>query len=143
MLTMLLAVSLGALPDDRTRDDTELTIFVEESLQGTWKVEKAEGNRKVDNELLGATFTFTRDRLTLVMGKNEKEVLGYTLKDAVPKQINLINLDAVETETAQGIYQLTGERLKLCFAQPELKKRPTEFKSAALTTYIELKRVKP
>jgi uncharacterized protein (TIGR03067 family) len=116
------------------------------ALQGSWKVEKAEADGKAIDELKGARFTFKEDKVTVSYGNKDgdKVELQFTL-DAKkkPREIDFVDMTGDKKESAQGIYELAGDSLKLCVAEPEAKKRPTEFRSTdMLITVVELKREK-
>jgi len=58
---------------------------------------------------------------------------------SAPKSIDLTQLDGKEKgQTMRGIYQLSGDTLKLCLKSAE--SRPTEFKSTKEQIVFELKR---
>ena len=116
-----------ATADDKT-DKTDL-----DKLQGTWKFASMEqdgqpGPKGDDTP----TITFERDKFTVKAGGQVVQA-GTQVLDAgkKPKAV-----DATVTEgegkgtTMLGIYELDGDTLKACF-DPQGKKRPTEFKSAA------------
>jgi uncharacterized protein (TIGR03067 family) len=118
------------------------------ALDGTWTVVKAEADGKPEGEILKAKFTFRDgDKLVIKLLKEDKPLDGVAVKlDAAkkPKEIDLTRSFEGRSETATGIYELDGDRLKLCIAEPEVKARPTEFKSASRkVTYVELTRDKP
>jgi uncharacterized protein (TIGR03067 family) len=144
MLPLLLSLSLGTPLDDRARDDANLTFFVEDSLRGSWKVVKAEQDGRTLDEFQIAKFTFKGDRLTIsFVGKSVEPVqMRYKLRPGEnPKAVDLTFIDDKKA-VALGIYELTGATLKLCVAEPEVGKRPIQFKSARQITYVELKRDK-
>jgi uncharacterized protein (TIGR03067 family) len=147
VLPLLLALSLGAPSDDRIRDDADLSFFIEKSLQGTWKVEKSVENDKPLRYFQGARFTFKDGKLTVKFSNPAlaKVELLSTLKEGkTPREIDFIGTDDHGKQVTPGIYELTGGTLRLCFAEDELKKRPTQFKSVERgITYLELKRYKP
>jgi uncharacterized protein (TIGR03067 family) len=130
--------------DDKPKEDKNKKD--KDALQGSWKVDKAEEDGKPVEELKGAKFTFKDDRVTVSFDNKESEPveLRMTLDaNKTPRQIDFLDVKGDSKEAAPGIYDLTGDTLKLCVAEPTLKKRPTEFKSAEkMITYIELKREK-
>ena len=118
-----------------------------ETLNGTWSVVKAEEDGKNATELLKARFTFKDgDKLSIKM-PNETKPLEVSVKiDATkkPKQVDFTRVEDGRAETALGIYELDGDKLKLCVAEPEVKERPTEFKSKSRKiSALELTRDKP
>jgi RNA polymerase sigma factor (sigma-70 family) len=95
-----------------------------EKLQGTWvavSIERA-GVKNNDPNLDDYQFTFAGDRVTY-RTKNRKSEGPFRLDPArKPKQINLeLNQEVV----TQAIYELDGNRLKMCWAKPG--GRPAEF----------------
>jgi uncharacterized protein (TIGR03067 family) len=115
-----------------------------EAIKGTWTVTKAEEGGKAQDELAKATFTFKDDRLTLKLPSEKDPVeLKYILDPAKnPKTIDIQPSDT--KDAAQGIFELKGDMLKLCVADPG-GKRPSEFKAPAGmkgVVYIELMRNK-
>jgi uncharacterized protein (TIGR03067 family) len=116
-------------------------------LDGTWTVVKAEADGRPDGEVLKAKFTFKDgDKLIIKLANEDKPLDAVTVKldpAKKPKQIDLTRTFEGRQETATGIYDLDGDRLKLCIADPEVKERPTEFKSTSRkVTYVELTRDK-
>src|SRR5262249_41908963 len=131
-----------AKKDDKPKEDPNKQDRV--ALEGTWKVEKAEEGGEAAKDLVGATFSFKGDKVTVTIDKDTLEFPFSLNADKKPKQINFLEMGgAGDGAPAQGIYELTGDTLKLCVADAELKERPTEFKSAKKkVTYVELKREK-
>jgi uncharacterized protein (TIGR03067 family) len=118
------------------------------SLNGTWTVLKAEADAKPEKEVLNAKLTFKDgDKLVIKLATDDKPLDMITVKldtSKKPKQIDFIRSIDGRQETATGIYELDGDKLKLCVAEPEVKERPTEFKSKSRkVTYLELTRDKP
>ncbi len=118
-----------------------------DALIGTWTVVKAEEDGKMTTEILKAKFTFKDgDKLFIKMPSEPKPLEVAFKLDAAkkPKQIDFTRLEDGRAETALGIYEIDGDKLKLCAAEPELKERPTEFKSKSRkVTVLELTRDKP
>ena len=123
----LLGAGLEATADDKT-DKTDL-----DKLQGTWKFVSMEqdGQPAPKGEEMG-TITFEKDKFTVKAGGQVLQA-GTQVLDATKKPKAV---DATVTEgegkgtTMLGIYELDGDNLKACF-DPQGKKRPTEFKTAA------------
>ena len=116
-------------------------------LAGTWTVVKSEEDGKPSKELLKAKLTFKDGDKLLIKLPDEPKPLEVTYKlDAAkkPSQIDLTRNEDGRTETASGIWELDGDKLKLCIAEAEVKERPTEFKSKSRKViYLELTRDKP
>jgi uncharacterized protein (TIGR03067 family) len=118
LAALIIAVNNGVTA--QAKDDKAL-------LQGMWKVTSAEEEGKANKELADAQFTFKDDKLSLVLKSGEKNDLPFKLDPAQnPKTIDLQRADA--KDQALGIYELEGDVLKLCVADPG-HKRPTEFKA--------------
>src|SRR5260370_3653719 len=98
------------------------------ALDGTWTVVKAEADGKPDGEMLKAKFTFKDgDKLVIKLPNEDKPLEGVAVKlDTAkkPKQIDLTRTVEGRPETATGIYELDGDRLKLCIAEPDVNDRP-------------------
>jgi uncharacterized protein (TIGR03067 family) len=98
-------------------------------LEGTWRVISAEaGERPVTaDDIRRASISFTGGRVVLrnlIPGRGEGT---FELDPAAhPKGITLFN---GESDDIRGIYELEGDRLKLCFNSGAGKSRPTDFKS--------------
>ena len=120
-------------------------------LTGTWTVTKAEEDGKPAPEFLKAKLIFKDgDKLIVKLAEKDKPPvpLEMTYKlDATQKpakHIDVTHMEDGRSETATGIWELDGDKLKLCIAEPEVKERPTEFKSKSRkVTYLELTRDKP
>jgi uncharacterized protein (TIGR03067 family) len=104
------------------------------ALQGTWQVvEQTHGDDAVDEQAKGVQFIFDHNKI--VVKKDEKAILEGTFRiDAAksPPQIDAKILKDEEEpqrvgETAVGIYQISGDRLKWCSSEPGQDTRPSEF----------------
>jgi uncharacterized protein (TIGR03067 family) len=135
-LSLTLAL-LAPLPE-KPKDDAE-------ALLGAWNVTASEEEGKPVKELLNGRFTFLPgNKLKLELSGDKPIELTFKLDSTrMPRHIDVTKAEDGKTETAQGIYALDGDRLRLCVAEPGEKTRPTEFKSTTRRiTFIELKRVK-
>jgi uncharacterized protein (TIGR03067 family) len=127
--------SAGAARPD---DDKEL-------LKGTWTVVKGVEDGKPHEETKNAKFTFKEDRLLLKLVDEPRAMEATFVLDPTkkPKHIDITVKDGDATLTAVGIYEIEGDKLRLCVAEPDGPGRPTEFKSASKKiTYLELTRDK-
>jgi RNA polymerase sigma factor (sigma-70 family) len=114
----------GADGDEKAKSDRD-------AIQGTWvAVAVEEGGKKIpEDEVKDKNFemVFAGDKVTLPI-KGESKEAGYKLDSTrKPKQIDLI---VSKTETAEGIYELNGDKLVLCITKPDHGDRPTKFDSA-------------
>jgi len=114
-----------------------------EALQGTWKIEKAtRGGMEMPAEMRDkVTLEFKGDE-AIVHEPGKDEPATYTL-DATksPKTINI--KPKKDEKQVQGIYELSGDTLKICFAR-EGGERPSKFESpeGSNLMLMEMKRVK-
>ena len=108
-------------------------------------VSSLESKPAPDSLIKDWTSTYDGDSLTLRNKNGVYRRCIVTLNPhATPKAANTWDLEGpFEDQTLCGIYELNGDTLKLCFAQPG-KKRPTEFTTKQGTgwVYFEYKRKK-
>jgi RNA polymerase sigma-70 factor (ECF subfamily) len=114
-------------------------------LQGAWTVASAEKGGNPHEKILGDQILFTADTFT-IKGKG-KEIKGNYHLDPTkkPKVIDLhVTEGEGEGQTAEGVYSLSGDELKLCVCEPGAKERPTEFatKEGEKSISVVLKREK-
>ena len=132
----------GARADDKADVEKELKKF-----QGTWTV----GSVEVEGKELpialfeGMAVTFEGDKYTVKVGDMviQKATQKLDLSRS-PKALDGTVAEGPHKGTViLGIYEITEDTLRVCF-DPEGKKRPTEFKTAAgsQTTLAVYKRMK-
>ncbi len=132
----------SARVDDKGDVEKELKKF-----QGTWTIESVEaGGMEVPIDLFkDMTVTFEGDKYTVKMGDQVIQAATQKLDPSKsPKTLDGTVAEGPGKGTLiLGIYEISGDTLKVCF-DPEGKKRPTEFKTAAgsQTTLAVYKRVK-
>ncbi len=121
----------------------------QERLQGDWEVVKTEvfGKDAPEGEVTKGVWTFRGEKLLT------KSLQGTVIQSEVkldekakPKTLDVTPIDGPEGEkgkTFKGIYELTGDDLRLCMAGPGLD-RPTELKTkeGVHILLFTLKRVK-
>ncbi len=121
----------------------------QERLQGDWEVVKTEvfGKDAPEGEVTKGVWTFRGEKL-LTKSLQDSVIQSEVKLDekAKPKTLDVTPIDGPEGEkgkTFKGIYELTGDDLRLCMAGPGLD-RPTEFKTkeGAHILLFTLKRVK-
>lgn len=104
-----------------------------EKIQGTWMVESGqEGGKALEaGKVKGTMVTITADTITVKEGDQKRE-MTYKLDPAKnPKTIDLTTTQGTDKgKTAQGIYSLEGDSLKICFTIPG-KDRPIAFDTRA------------
>jgi uncharacterized protein (TIGR03067 family) len=118
----------------------------EDAILGTWAIDKFDngggpGGPSAE-DIAKIRFIFKKDgKLTLTGGPNgeEKETEYKVDPAAKVKAIDLI----MDGRTAQGIYELDGDTLKLCVTEGDKAGRPEEFKpDGKLTAVVTFRRVK-
>jgi uncharacterized protein (TIGR03067 family) len=115
---LLAAADRGQGGDKRTDAD---------KLAGNWKLIAAEsqGQQAPDDVIKSLKWTVAGDKITAKGPEGKSFTSTFKLYPAKnPKAIDLTNPD--RKETLQGIYELTGGQLKICFAAPG-ERRPESF----------------
>jgi uncharacterized protein (TIGR03067 family) len=131
LCTLVLTASgrTGPRADDKADIEKELKKF-----QGTWTFESVEagGKEQPAAEFKRMTLIFEGDKHTVKKGDEVIQVGTQKLDPSKsPKTIDVTMTEGPSKGTVMlGIYEIRGDTLKVCF-DPEGKKRPTEFKSAA------------
>jgi uncharacterized protein (TIGR03067 family) len=119
----VLAAGLMLAADAREAKDDHARI------QGAWTVISGErgGKQEPAAELKSSSVVITRDRIT-VRHKDRAEEMAYKLDPSTkPGHIDLTMIAGPDKDkTAHGIYELSGDQLKICFARPG-QERPTGF----------------
>jgi uncharacterized protein (TIGR03067 family) len=132
----------GARADDKGDIEKEFKKF-----QGTWTFASVEagGKEQPAAEFKTMTVTFEGDKFTVKKGDKAIQVGTQKLDPSrSPKTIDVKVTEGLSKGAHMlGIYEIKGDTLKVCF-DPEGKKRPTEFTSAADSqTFVAVhKRVK-
>jgi uncharacterized protein (TIGR03067 family) len=97
----------------------------EKALEGQWKVVSVTKNGTVDATWTDAVREHTGDKYTMAKGGG-KSVTGTFKIDAAKKTIDTMPGEGTyKGKTLLGIYELEGNTLKICFAEPG-KDRPTK-----------------
>jgi uncharacterized protein (TIGR03067 family) len=135
LVTLLCTVGLtasggtGAQGDGKADVEKDLKLF-----QGTWTFESVEagGKQLPAADFKSMTVVFEGDRFTVKKGDEVIQVGTQRLDPSKsPKAIDVTVTEGLTKGAVMlGIYEISGDTLKVCF-DPEGKKRPTEFKSAA------------
>jgi uncharacterized protein (TIGR03067 family) len=110
-------------------------------LEGTWTVDSAETNGKGLDVWKGEKFTFLDDKATIPFSK------GGTFKVDASKDPKWIDIATLEQGTILGIYQIDGDKIKLCTnvtkkaskdgkVVEEASERPTQFDSKQTILYV-------
>jgi uncharacterized protein (TIGR03067 family) len=119
----------GALADEKADLEKEVKKF-----QGTWTIESSEteGKEVPADALKGLIVIFEGAKHTVKKGDEVIQVGTQKLDPSKsPKAIDVTMTEGPNKgKVMLGIYEFDGDTLKVCF-DPQGKKRPTEFKSAA------------
>jgi uncharacterized protein (TIGR03067 family) len=123
--TGVVLVLLGAGPPTDEEVQKELDRF-----QGTWKVVRMEvgGKTMPGKAFLKVTIAFQGDEMTFgESGKLYDKITFDVDPSTKPTSADLRHTAGLKKGVRErAIYELQGDRLKLCIAEPR-KKRPTEF----------------
>jgi uncharacterized protein (TIGR03067 family) len=131
-IVLLLMVSTSLLGEE-TKGDLD-------KLQGHWvMVESTRDGKKMPAEINIERTIEGRNYTVTVQSDEGEQVLAGTLKiDSTkkPKTIDATRTQGSDSDKAMlGIYELEGDKQKVCFAPPG-KNRPTEFTSKAGTGHV-------
>jgi len=141
MLAVMVVGSLlatGAAGQDKGKTDKD-------KIQGKWlpvSLEKG-GIKAPEEEYKKVKLAFTGDKITVVEDAREMAVTFKLDPAKKPKQIDVTESRNGKDEVHEGIYELDGDKLKICFAHAQ-DPRPRDFVSQAGTsqTLIVLTREK-
>jgi uncharacterized protein (TIGR03067 family) len=143
MLTILILLLGGSLDAEQPKD---IAVQDRNRLAGHWKIaddtKRTEKTATKDGQYIG--LVFTDNRLTLKTARGESFEATYTLKpDEKPKQITIRpRMGPDEAKTLYGIYELKGDRLRICWSENK-EQRPRELKAQGGRTLLVLKRSTP
>ena len=119
---ILVPACSGKGQDEETKKDRA-------AIQGEWEIVSAESNGEPPPPGLldGAKFFFSGEKLTL-LGKDGTFELDATKS---PREIDFIRGKSRQL----GIYELEGDRLRLCVCAGPYDDRPREFRTKRFTDY--------
>lgn len=145
-LLALVGLMLGNVLGQEAPKPDEATKKDQEALQGTWELEKLEvsGKKTLPEDLKKAVARIVIEGGTIAFemepSKNNRK--GTFTIDA-SKMPRWIDMEDSKKNKEPGIYEITGDTLKVCAARPSAE-RPKEFATKAMSdTYLmEFKRVK-
>jgi uncharacterized protein (TIGR03067 family) len=136
LAALIVAAAAGRRADARDDKDDK------KAFEGTWVVQSAEEAGQPQGELDKARFTFKEDKLSIKL-KDEKDATELTFKlDATKKTIDITPANE-KAAVGEGLYEISGDTLKLCVADVGVAKRPGELKAKEKgVTLITLKKEK-
>jgi uncharacterized protein (TIGR03067 family) len=116
---LLAATTFGSAEEKPNRD--------QEAIQGTWQMMSSAQDGKPAPERLIKTskLTFSRDRLTTILGDERHELTFRLYPDQSPKQIDI---GLGEGKAFKGIYELKGDTLTVAHGKVN-RPRPGDFTS--------------
>jgi uncharacterized protein (TIGR03067 family) len=101
-----------------------------DKLQGTWQVVRVETDGKSLPEETIKGWTLTVDGAKYVLREGDRTAEGVYKFDPIemPRAIDALRTAGPgEGKALWGIYQLDGDRLRLCFVEPDRHERPKDF----------------
>jgi uncharacterized protein (TIGR03067 family) len=134
LLTVCLLAGSTFAQDDAAKKDMKL-------LEGTWTVESATKDGKDFDRIKNDKLVFAGNKLTVKM-KDRDENATYTIDPSKkPKTIDISTEGKMER--VEGIYEVKGDSLKICFGEPGTQ-RPDAFSAGDGTNrfLVVLKREK-
>lgn len=131
---LVLALAAGFLASAPPKADTSKDA---QAIQGTWIIEAAERDGKADNDVKGGKLSLKDGNLVMTT-KNDEQKAAYKLDPT--KKPRTIDVTPAGEPTIQGIYELDGDRLKICITKE--KGRPSEFNGKGDNMLLVLKRQK-
>ena len=129
-LLSLLSLTLVAAPEPE--NEKEQAQFA-----GTWVLETivTDGETLPDQVAKAFKMTFKGDTYVIQLGQQKVEGTFRLDPAKMPKTIDIIPDNGPDRgKTQPGIYEFTGEKLRICAAQPG-KDRPTDFETKGKTGY--------
>lgn len=133
---IVLALVIGVRAEEKRTDSSKLV--------GTWTVtsKETDGKQAAATELKGAEVKVTRDTITCT-GKNGKAEMTCRYEVDTSAKPWKITMNCTEGEhkgkKLQGIAELNGDTLKVCFAKPD-GETPTKFETKENQCCMTLKR---
>jgi uncharacterized protein (TIGR03067 family) len=143
LVTWSLLLAAGSLAADGDKED-KADKFDAAKLVGTWTyVSAVKNGQKADaDNIKDAKVTITKDTMTLEGGAG-KFVMKYTLDTKKkPVTISMKMTEGAEGATAEGIIELKGDELKLCYATEGAAPKKFESKEGSDHRLVVLKRAK-
>lgn len=135
----LMVVAAPVIAEEKKAD------FDPAKLEGKWKITSGEKfGEKVEGKSIEGVITISKDTIT-IKAPDMTHVMKFKLDaKASPVAITMVGEEGpAKGFTSEGIIELKGDELKLCYAMPE-QKRPTTFgtKKGEQALYFVMKREK-
>jgi uncharacterized protein (TIGR03067 family) len=125
-----LAIVLGLLGAGGVRGaDSAEEAKEKKAFEGTWNVTVAErdGRKESEEDTKNLKLIFSGDKITIKIQEEGQEAMYKLDPGKKPKAIDITPTAGPEKgKTFQGIYELEGDSLKLCWSEKK-DARPTEF----------------
>jgi uncharacterized protein (TIGR03067 family) len=139
---LLAALPLGAADKDKDAKDDK---FDAAKLVGTWKYVSGEtnGQKVPEDHLKDSSVVITKDTITLK--GQDTFVIAYTLdakKSPVAVSMKITDGPVGKDSTAEGILELNGDDLKICYAPEGEAPKKFEAKDGSKHHLFVLKRAK-
>jgi uncharacterized protein (TIGR03067 family) len=128
---LVVCLLLGADAKDDAKKDQEKMV-------GTWVIVSAEDDGKAVDDIKGQKLEITADKISY-------NGVGYPYKLDASVKPRMLDATMAKDEVAECIYEIDGDKLKLCIHLPGgVKARPTEFasKAGSKDIYVVLEREK-
>jgi uncharacterized protein (TIGR03067 family) len=136
LAAIVLAASATHAQENKPADDLK-------KLQGTWTIESAMAGGKEVDQLVGGKMVFTETEHSIRPegAPEERWPKGAHKLDPAksPKHFDIDPKTGPNIgKTHLGIYEIDGDRCRICFSDPPTDERPTEFASKEGTRLILL-----
>ena len=148
VISLSLVVALGVALAARAEDVKKDAKFDASKMEGKWTyVSGTRAGETVEKDHLVGEVVITKDTITMPAGPDSKFVIGYKVDaKGTPVKIDMEIKDGpVKEGKAEGLIELKGDELKLCYAVISTGgKRPEKFESTKDNGafYFVLKRMK-
>lgn len=149
LLALVLCLSLvsAAHAADEAKAKTEANAKKtdQELIQGTWEVVgRVKNGQSEDVKEKPVTLTFANDSMTEFKAGEKKAVGGFTLDPATaPKRITMTGKEGDHAgATFEGIYDLSGDKLKIAYGVRDPKTPPKDFSGGEGSGLLVLERKK-
>ena len=132
ILTAMAAFCLTPEPDDAAKKDLA-------KLEGTWTLVAMEvdGKPVPEAKLVSASLTISSNKYSLTSRNKLHEVEIKLDASKSPKEIDMTFLDGPNKDrVGKGIYELDGDKLKICRSLDPQDERPKDFKTEGRVNYF-------